>query len=136
MLAAFAGGDSDEERKKKAKKRERQGKKAKGGKKQQSESEDEEQQPASTQATEAGKDEDKEEQKVGAGVAPTEKPEFPLQVVYCRVCGVPPEYCMFDKKDSSECKAWVLANHPELHDQIYGAPKPVEEGAAEEAAPQ
>ncbi|TNV73834.1 hypothetical protein FGO68_gene6770 [Halteria grandinella] len=134
MLAAFAGGDSDEERKKKAKKRERQGKKAKGGKKQQSESEEEEQ-PASTQATEADKGDDKEEQKVGAGAAPVEKPEFPLQVVYCRVCGVPPEYCMFDKKDSTECKAWVLANHPELHDQIYGAPKPVEEGAAE-AAPQ
>jgi hypothetical protein len=28
----------------------------------------------------------------------------PIDVVYCRICGVPPEYCMFDKKDSSECK--------------------------------
>lgn len=62
------------------------------------------------------------------------KPEYPMEVIYCRVCGVPPEYCMFDKKDSTECKAWVLANHPDLHDSIYGAPKPPAEGAEEQPA--
>jgi len=36
---------------------------------------------------------------------------------------------MFDKKDSSECKAWVKQTHPELHDSIYGA---AVEGQAEE----
>ena len=133
MLAAFAGGDSDEERKKKAKKRERQGKKAKGGKKQQSES-DEEEPPTTTTVDET------QQPLGGAGEAPAEevvavaKPEYPLDVVYCRVCGVPPEYCMFDKKDSSECKAWVLANHPEIHDSIYGAPKPPAEGEEEQPA--
>ena len=49
------------------------------------------------------------------------------------VCGVPPEYCMFDKKDSSECKAWVLAAHPDLYNKIYGEPVPVDESKKDEA---
>ena len=44
---------------------------------------------------------------------------------------MPPEYCMFDKKDSTECKTWLLTAHPALHDEIYGAPKPPAEGEAE-----
>jgi hypothetical protein len=27
---------------------------------------------------------------------------------------------MFERKDSSECKAWVRATHPELFEKIYG----------------
>lgn len=38
----------------------------------------------------------------------------PVDMVYCRICGIPPEYCMFDKKDFSECKQWVKTAHPEL----------------------
>jgi len=60
---------------------------------------------------------------------------MPIDIIYCKVCGVPPEYCMFDKKDSSECKAWVLANYPELHNSIYGAPKEGEETAKEGEVP-
>lgn len=71
---------------------------------------------------------------------------MPREVIYCRgknlkesniciVCGVPPEYCMFDKKDSSECKAWVLATHPELHDSIYGAVTEEQKAALEGEQP-
>ena len=31
------------------------------------------------------------------------------------VCSLPPEYCMIDKKDFTECKNWVRDNHPDLY---------------------
>jgi len=100
MLAAFAGtGESSEDDKPKKGKKHQQNKKdrqqKKGKKKADSEDEAE---PESTAAPD-------EEEKVAE--VPKSKPQFPLEVIYCRICGVPPEYCMFDKKDSSECKAWV-----------------------------
>ena len=35
-------------------------------------------------------------------------------------CGLPPEYCEFGQKDSSECKKWLEGAHPDLFEQIYG----------------
>jgi density-regulated protein len=45
--------------------------------------------------------------------------DMPIEVVYCKICGIPPEYCMFDKKDSSECKEWLKNTHPELFAEVY-----------------
>lgn len=58
---------------------------------------------------------------------------MPIEVVYCGsklsynllykyhtiVCDLPPEYCMVDKKDSSECKNWLKNNHLTLYEKIY-----------------
>lgn len=54
-------------------------------------------------------------------------------MVYCRVCGIPPEFCMFDKKDFSECKQWVKTAHPELFQQIYNEPIEGSKAEGEEA---
>jgi len=35
------------------------------------------------------------------------------------VCDVPPEYCMADKKDNTECKNWLKTAHPDLYARIY-----------------
>jgi hypothetical protein len=35
------------------------------------------------------------------------------------VCSVPPEYCMVDKKDYTECKNWLRNTHPLLFQSIY-----------------
>lgn len=32
---------------------------------------------------------------------------------------MPPEYCMVDKKDCTECKAWIKSTHPELYQKIW-----------------
>ena len=42
---------------------------------------------------------------------------------------MPPEYCMHDKKDYSECKNWLQGAHPQLYNKIYGEPT---EGQEEE----
>lgn len=60
--------------------------------------------------------EERKEQELIKAQKEAEEVRFPLKVVYCRVCGIPPEYCMFDKKDSSECKTWLQNTHPVLFD--------------------
>jgi hypothetical protein len=32
---------------------------------------------------------------------------------------MPPEYCASDKKDTTECKAWLKAHHPLLYEEVY-----------------
>lgn len=34
---------------------------------------------------------------------------YPLKMIYCGKCGLPPEYCEWSGKkfDQDECKAWV-----------------------------
>lgn len=83
---------------------------------------------------------DQEEEKVApakkAGKQGTTAAEFsPIDVIYCRVCGIPPEYCMFDKKDSSECKDWLKKTHPDLFQSVYHeeATATPAEGEGEEA---
>ena len=46
--------------------------------------------------------------------------EYPLNVVYCPISGVPPEYSQFVMKDLTECKAWLKENHPLMFTEIYG----------------
>ncbi|CAN0255726.1 unnamed protein product, partial [Hapterophycus canaliculatus] len=38
---------------------------------------------------------------------------YPLTVVYCGVCGLPPEYCEYGST-AEECRAWAEANCPEM----------------------
>jgi hypothetical protein len=45
-------------------------------------------------------------------------------MLYCIVCSFVPEYCMI-KKDFTECKAWLQAQHPLLFEELYG-PAPEE----------
>jgi hypothetical protein len=42
---------------------------------------------------------------------------------------------MVDKKDSLECKNWLLANHPDLFNEIY-PDEEVKEGEALEKKPE
>ena len=68
-----------------------------------------------------------EETKEEAKVEEPVKPAYPLNMIYCGVCGLPPEYCEWSPKkvDQDECKAWLLKNHPEMHEDLY-APKGTE----------
>ncbi|CAN6441748.1 unnamed protein product [Victoria cruziana] len=45
-----------------------------------------------------------------------EKPQ-PLRVVYCGVCGLPPEYCEFGP-DFEKCKPWLIANAPDVYPDL------------------
>ncbi|CAN0121430.1 unnamed protein product, partial [Ascophyllum nodosum] len=38
---------------------------------------------------------------------------YPLTVIYCGVCGLPPEYCEFGST-GEECRAWARENCPQL----------------------
>jgi len=44
----------------------------------------------------------------------------PLNVVYCGVCGLPPEYCEFGASYDS-CLHWLSDNHPDLFEQIQNS---------------
>lgn len=107
----------------------KKGKGGKGGNRKKQESEEEE-----------DVEEDKEEEKVIESKPSSTKAaalDMPIDVIYCRVCGIPPEYCMFDKKDSSECKEWLKKTHPELFEKVYGETiVQAAEGQSEAAAAQ
>jgi len=45
-------------------------------------------------------------------------PRYPLQVTYCPVCGMPPEYCEYGPTPSK-----CFTEHPELHEGVE-APEP------------
>lgn len=58
--------------------------------------------------------------------------KYPLSVVYCAKCGLPPEYCEWAPKayDFEVCKKWLAEEHPPLYAKLY----PVVAGAdAEES---
>ncbi|GBG74016.1 hypothetical protein CBR_g17727 [Chara braunii] len=40
-----------------------------------------------------------------------------LEVMYCEVCGLPPEYCEFGP-DFVKCKPWLLENCPDLYPDL------------------
>ncbi|KAH8119315.1 density-regulated protein DRP1 [Phellopilus nigrolimitatus] len=42
----------------------------------------------------------------------------PLQVLYCAVCTLPPEYCEFGSS-LTRCKEWLQTEHPDLYDKYY-----------------
>ncbi|KAL6068671.1 Translation machinery-associated protein 22 [Balamuthia mandrillaris] len=40
-------------------------------------------------------------------------------VVYCPMCGLPPEYCEYNTKSVfNRCKPWLLRNYPDLYPQL------------------
>lgn len=45
-----------------------------------------------------------------------EKPQ-PVQVLYCGVCGLPPEYCEFGA-EFVKCKPWLIQNVPDLYPDL------------------
>lgn len=58
-------------------------------------------------------------------MADTEAPPAPQApeaktILYCPHCTFPPEYCSFSSS-ASKCKAWLIKEHPELAEQIYGS---------------
>lgn len=55
--------------------------------------------------------------------------QYPLNVVYCPISGVPPEYSQYVMKDLTECKAWLKENHPLMFTELYGE---VEDGQIQE----
>mmetsp|Transcript_2460 Transcript_2460/g.3367 ORF Transcript_2460/g.3367 Transcript_2460/m.3367 type:complete len:142 (-) Transcript_2460:468-893(-) len=141
MLAAGegSGGDSDDDpifgKKKKGKggkkgqqddnRKQRQGKKGRKGQAAQEEEEE-----AGAAAEEEKKAEDStEETTANATSGPI---SYPLQVVYCAKCGLPPEYCEWAGRgqDLDDCKKWLAENHTELFDQLY---PPVEDEESKEA---
>ena len=54
---------------------------------------------------------------------------YPLKVVYCGVCGVPPEYCCFGP-DWERCQVWIAANCPELMPRGDSKPAAMAAGGA------
>lgn len=39
------------------------------------------------------------------------------EILYCGVCGLPPEYCEFGP-DFNKCKPWIAANCPEIYPDL------------------
>lgn len=46
--------------------------------------------------------------------------EYPLQVDYCGVCGLPPEYCEFGPQ-VDKCREWLKDRLPDLYVELVGA---------------
>eukprot|EP00500_Bicosoecida_sp_ms1_P013541 CAMPEP_0203825562 /NCGR_PEP_ID=MMETSP0115-20131106/54530_1 /ASSEMBLY_ACC=CAM_ASM_000227 /TAXON_ID=33651 /ORGANISM="Bicosoecid sp, Strain ms1" /LENGTH=86 /DNA_ID=CAMNT_0050734607 /DNA_START=96 /DNA_END=352 /DNA_ORIENTATION=+ len=46
-----------------------------------------------------------------------EKQSYPLEVTYCGVCGLPPEYCKYGPK-FKKCIPWLKANAPGLYPEL------------------
>lgn len=40
-----------------------------------------------------------------------------MEVLYCGVCGLPPEYCEFNK-NFDKCKIWIAKNCPEVYPDL------------------
>jgi len=45
---------------------------------------------------------------------------YPLEVEYCGLCGLPPEYCEFGS-DVEKCKEWLKENLPDLYEELTQA---------------
>jgi density-regulated protein DRP1 len=64
---------------------------------------------------------------------PPKDPRYPLKVVYCGVCGLPPEFCEYGP-DFEKCKPWLAQNCPNLYPDLntrQGQITSVEEKMAE-----
>ncbi|GBB89967.1 hypothetical protein RclHR1_16810005 [Rhizophagus clarus] len=49
---------------------------------------------------------------------PTTSVSTSVQVIYCGVCSLPPEYCEYGPT-LSKCKEWLQERHSELFDKLY-----------------
>lgn len=47
----------------------------------------------------------------------SKKPKQERIVLYCGVCGLPPEYCEFNP-DFEKCKPWILQNCPNIYPEL------------------
>ena len=45
--------------------------------------------------------------------------EYPLDVEYCGICSLPPEYCEYGP-DTEKCKQWLRDNIPDLYEELVG----------------
>lgn len=43
--------------------------------------------------------------------------EYPLEVDYCGLCSLPPEYCEYGA-DPEKCKQWLKDNIPDLYEEL------------------
>lgn len=47
---------------------------------------------------------------------------YPLEVEYCGICALPPEYCEYGAGGEPEkCKEWLKAHLPDLYDELTQA---------------
>ena len=42
---------------------------------------------------------------------------YPLDVEYCGLCGLPPEYCEYGS-EPDKCKEWLKENIPDLYEEL------------------
>ena len=42
---------------------------------------------------------------------------YPLDVEYCGLCGLPPEYCEYGS-EPDKCKEWLKENIPDLYEDL------------------
>ena len=42
---------------------------------------------------------------------------YPLDVEYCGLCGLPPEYCEYGS-EPDKCKEWMKENIPDLYEEL------------------
>jgi len=44
----------------------------------------------------------------------------PKNVLYCDMCGTPPEYCEYGPDFATHCKPWLIKNHPTVAEELFG----------------
>ncbi|CAO3626919.1 unnamed protein product [Cunninghamella blakesleeana] len=44
----------------------------------------------------------------------------PRQLLYCKICTMPPEYCEFSGTQE-KCKEWLQDTHEDIYNKLYGA---------------
>ena len=70
------------------------------------EDDDDDVQPEVAPGAGKGADDSDGEEAMGAGAGAFKS------VVYCGVCGMPPEYCEWGPGEPEACAAWLATNHP------------------------
>eukprot|EP00184_Porphyridium_aerugineum_P007240 CAMPEP_0184700344 /NCGR_PEP_ID=MMETSP0313-20130426/12240_1 /TAXON_ID=2792 /ORGANISM="Porphyridium aerugineum, Strain SAG 1380-2" /LENGTH=206 /DNA_ID=CAMNT_0027159957 /DNA_START=70 /DNA_END=690 /DNA_ORIENTATION=+ len=53
------------------------------------------------------------------GASGSEAVKYPMKVMYCGVCGLPPEYCEFDAKMFESCKPWINQHCPWIYPDLF-----------------
>jgi len=64
----------------------------------------------------AGKEVEEEEEEVDEGEESVQFLQSGQKILYCPMCGLPPEFCEFNsKKVFNKCKPWLIKNLPDLY---------------------
>lgn len=61
-------------------------------------------------------------------------PAFPVTVVYCPNCSMPPEFCSYSGSKFEKCKPWLRDNFPELYPELFSPSAAAPAPPASEAA--